>query len=356
MRISINKNILESMLIALSPYLEKKDLSAITSHILINVNNGSLNIEATDYEIGLNTTSKNIQILDEGNATANGKKLLNIIKILKDGDVALETVGDFLFIKQKNSKFKLPMFNANEFPSFPEIGEKAKFDINSSRLVRSIKKINPAIDTNNPKYELNGALIDIKNDKINLVSTDTKRLTLVEIEHSGDKDLELIIPKKAILEIQKIFFDEIEIFYDEKMLIAKSDNFTFFTKLINGTFPEYNRIIPKEIRNEITLPKDSMIEAIKQISIVSQDLRITFHNEYISFESLNEDNVEAKTQIEENIENLKESFFINTNVKHMLDFLSNIEKNQFTLGYNDKSLPFVLKSDNFITIVLPIMI
>ena len=103
-------------------------------------------------------------------------------------------------------------------------------------LVKSIKKIAPAIDTNNPKFELNGSLIDIKDGFINLVATDTKRLAITKMEKETEHNFSLIIPKKAISEIQKLFLDTIEMFYDENTLIASSTNFQFFTKLISRGF------------------------------------------------------------------------------------------------------------------------
>jgi len=354
-KVSIKKSVLETMLLNSQPYLEKKDLSQITSHILILAQNQNLIIKATDYEIGLTYHTKDIKILSDGSATANGKKFLDIVKILKDDEVILETINDYLYIKQNSSKFKLPMLNPNDFPLFPEIENKPKFDINSTLLVKSIKKIAPAIDTNNPKFELNGSLIDIKDGFINLVATDTKRLAIIKIEKETEHNFSLIIPKKAISEIQKLFFDDIEMFYDENTLIASSTNFQFFTKLINGKFPDYQRIIPKNKNFRILLNRELMIDAIKQISIISNEIKLTFKPEKIVFESLNDDNIEAKTEIEFKT-GLEEDIFLAVNSRYILDFLSNIDNSNFTLGFNDSGLPFTLENENFMTIVMPIMI
>ena len=247
------------------------------------------------------------------------------------------------------------MLSPSDFPPFPEIDSKPKFDINSNTLVRSIKKIAPAIDSNNPKFELNGSLIDIKDNSINLVATDTKRLAIMKIEQPTEHDFSLIIPKKAISEIQKLFFDNIEIFYDENTLIALSPHFTFFTKLINGKFPDYQRIIPKNKNYRILLNRESMVESIKQISIISPEIKITFKPDKIVFESLNDDNIEAKTEIEFKT-GLDNDIYLAVNSRYILDFLSNIENSNFTLGFNDSGLPFTLENDNFMTIVMPIMI
>lgn len=355
MKVSINKSVLETVLLNTQPYLEKKDLSQITSHLYISTDNESFIVKATDYEIGLEFQTKNIKIINPGIATANGKKLLDIIKILKDDEVILETINDYLYIKQNSSKFKLPMFNSNEFPEFPKVDDKPKFELNSKIFVKSIKKIANAIDSNNPKFELNGALIDIKNGFLNLVATDTRRLALVKLENQIEDNFSLIIPKKAISEIQKLFFDDIEMFYDKNTLIAKSNNFQFFTKLINGKFPDYERIIPKEQNYRLLLNREKMIEAIKQISIISNEMKITFKPKNIVFESLNDDNIEAKTEFEF-VTGLDNEIFLAVNSRYLLDFLSNIEESNFTLGFNDTGLPFLLESGDFITIVMPIMI
>lgn len=355
MKITIAKSILENILISSQPFLEKKDTSQITSHVYIKVQDSVLTLKATDYEIGLHVTVDQVNSIEDGEVTANGKKLLDIIRILKDSDVTLETKNDILHISQASSNFKLPTFLSNEFPLFPNYEGKPKISIDSHTLIESLKKITPAIDSNNPKFELNGALIDIKNDSIAFVSTDTRRLALVNIENSTQNMLSIIIPKKAIIEIQKLFFDNIEIYYDNTYLIIHSDQYTFYTKLINGKFPDYSRIIPKEVSKTIVLPKSIIIDSIKQITTISNDMKITLHNDKIIFESLSNDNIEAKTEITHTT-GFDEPFMLAVNSRYILDFLAQIDNQEFTIGLNDSNLPFVLTDENFKTIVMPIVI
>lgn len=355
MKITIDKSVLENMLLHLQPFLEKKDTSQITSHILLSTDGRIFSAKATDYEIGLTLQTHAHTVIEPGSVTANGKKLLDIIRILKDEEIELELLKDNLHIRQKRSNFKLPTYKSSEFPTFPSIEEKPNIAINSQILIESLKKITPAADTNNPKFELNGALIDIKTNQINFVSTDTRRLALVHIDNQNDNELSIIVPKKAIIEIQKLFPDNIEIYYDNTHLIIKSDNSLFFTKLINGKFPDYTRIIPKEASRSITLPKASFINAIKQITTISNDLKLTFSNDSILFESLSDNNIEAKTTLE--IDNGFDSpFILAINSRYILDFLGQINTNDFTLEANESNQPFVLKSDNFKTIIMPIVI
>lgn len=355
MKITIQKSVIENMLIHVQPFLEKKDTSQITSHVLINVTDSALTIKATDFEIGLEINSKNVKITDEGSVTANGKKLLDIIKILKDGDINLESKNDILYISQSSSNFKLPTFSYKEFPGFPNFDKKGQILINSHLLIESLKKVTPSIDNNNPKFELNGALIDIKNSGINFVSTDTRRLAVVSIENQNNSELSIIIPKKAIIEIQKLFFDDVELYYDDTNLIINSKEYKFFTKLINGKFPEYSRIIPKEISKTLILPKAQMIESIKQITTISSDVKITFSLNSIVFESLSDDNIEAKTGINYDT-GFSSPFVIAINSKYLLDFLNNINSSEFIIGLNESNLPFILSENNFKTVVMPIVI
>lgn len=356
MKAIIDKSVLENILIHASPFLEKKDTSQITSHIYLEVINNMLLIKATDYDIGFSVEIRNIQPIEEGKATANGKKLLDIVKILKNAPLELELQNDTLYVKQGSSKFKLPSFAPQEYPNFPMFEGKPNLTIDSQRLIDSLKKITPVIDTNNPKFELNGALIDIKEQNINFVSTDTRRLAIVTLQNEeNNESLSLIIPKKAIIEIQKLFYDDIQIYYDETYLMIVSSQYTFFTKLINGKFPEYNRIIPKETKNNLILPKKEIIEALKQITTVSNDVKLTFLPQTILFESLSDDNNEAKTELPY-VTNFTEEFILAVNSRYILDFLTNIETPEFILGLNESKHPFILQQNNFKTVIMPIVI
>ncbi len=354
MKITVQKSVIENMLVHTQPFLEKKDSSQITSHVYLNALNSILIIKATDNEMGLSMETGNVDIHENGNITANGKKFLDIVKILKDGEINLEVRNEILYISQSHSKFKLPTFSHNEFPTFPNYQNKPRILINSQALIESLKKITPSIDANNPKFELNGALIDVKQESINFASTDTRRLSVVNIENKSSVEIAIILPRKAIVEIQKLFFNDLEMYYDETHLIIHSQYYTFFTKLINGKFPEYSRIIPKEISKSLLLPKANMIDSIKQITTISTDVKLTFLSNSILFESLSDDNIEAKTEINFDT-GFKEPFTIAINSRYLLDFLNNINSSEFTLGLNDPKLPFVLSDNNFKTIVMPIV-
>ena len=354
MKVRVQKQIIETLLINLQPFLEKKDASHITSHIYFATNGDRCIVKATDSEIGLQMVTDQITIDHEGAFTVNGKKFLDIVRILKDDEITLELFDTSLTVKQQHSKFKLPIFDVTQYPSFPTTDEKAKITLDSLNLIHNLKKISPAIDTNNPKFELNGALISIGKETTDLVGTDTRRLAIAAIPGGSDEPLSLILPKKAILEIQKLFLDHIEIFYDETTLIIQNDSTLFYTRLINGKFPDYQRIIPATVKHQFSLPKKEMMESIRMITTISQEIKITFLSDAILFHSLSADNVEAKTEIELNT-GLQDKFDVSLNSKYMLDFLSQVEHDTFEIGLNESTLPFWVKDDNFMTIIMPIV-
>jgi DNA polymerase-3 subunit beta len=354
MKFTTNKSKFEIIISSMQPFLEKKDSSAITSHIYIEIVNNLLFIKSTDYEMGLSANIEDITNMKNGKSTVNGGNLLNIIRRLKNENINFEVKNNYLEIKQNKSSFKLPMYNADEYPDFPSFDNFSSLNINTFSLINSIKKITPAIDNNNPKFALNGALIDIKNENINFVSTDTRRLAICNLRNISNNPMQIIVPKKAIIEIQKLFFDETNISYDETTLILSNNNFTFYTKLINSEFPDYERIIPKSLKHSFQITKNILIESIKLITSLKPNIKITFSPSNILFESVDEDS-EAKTQIDLNI-NIDNNFYIAVNSKYLLDFLATSESENITIGFNESNLPFYLEDKNFKTIIMPIIL
>ena len=354
MKFVITKSIFENIISSMQPFLEKKDASSITSHVYLEINNATLILKATDYEVGLESSTTNITDGIDGKATTNGANLLGIIKRLKNDEIIIESNDNNLIIKQNKSSFKLPMYDANEYPSFPQMNNLNHLDISTISLINAIRKITPAIDNNNPKFELNGALIDIKNSKINFVATDTRRLAISHLQNISNDESQFIIPKKAIIEIQKLFVDNANISYDETNLIISNENTRFFTKLINGKFPDYERIIPNSLKYNLKVSKSILIDSIKLVTSLFANIKITFTPNAIIFESLDEDS-EAKTQIDIDL-NIDSDFYLAVNAKYLLDFLSLTNNEEITVGFNESNLPFYLEDEKFYTIVMPIVL
>jgi DNA polymerase-3 subunit beta len=129
---------------------------------------------------------------------------------------------------------------------------------------------------------------------------------------------------------------------------------TFSTKLINGKFPDYERIIPQNLKYNLPLPKSVLVESIKLVTSLFSNIKITFNATGIVFESLDED-TESKTQIDMDL-NIDKEFYLAVNAKYLLDFLSMTNNEKITVGFNESNLPFYLEDEKFYTIVMPIVL
>lgn len=355
MKFTIKKNNLENILIHLQAFLDKKDYSQVTSHIFIQAKDEHIVLKATDYEIGLEVKIP-AEIDEYGSATVNGKKILDIIKGLKEGELRLEAKQNILEINQNKSKFKLPMFDSNEFPK-TNYNKERKININTKIFTQNIKKILSTISNNNQPISYTGALLELKNNLLSFVASDSRRLTYIRENTQDSQEFYIIIPKKALNEIIKLFHNEnIEIFYSDTQLVIQDQSYTLFSRLINDKFPEYERIIPKEFKTQISLPKAEVAESIKQIQSVCNKVRMTLKNKEILFESITDENLEeGQTQIEIQ-ESIEEEISIGFDIKYLLDFLSQIEGDKFTLCLREPNVPFLIKDNyNLSSIILPII-
>ena len=365
MKLTLNKSNFEVILNNFQSFLDKKDATNITSHIYLETIDEKLLLKATDYEIGIQSKIDILNKIEDGIATVEGKKILDIVKNLKEGEIILETNDEKseLIVKQthpREAKFKLKTFNAAEFNSstkFPEISSnETKINLDSQNFIHSLKKVTVAADTNNQKMELTGTLIDVKDYHCNFVATDTRRLAIIHHDtQSIGSQLSIIIPKRAIGEIFKLFYEDFEIYFSTTILFIKSHNYIFFTKLINGKYPDYEKIIPKDFKIEFKFPKTEIIESIRLINSLSTNVKITFTSEGITFESMNIDESEsANTQIKLPL-SITEPITLGMNSKYILDFLAHIDSSEFSIFINEPNTPFLLKDNNYSTIIMPVL-
>lgn len=361
MHIVVNKKNLEACLNLCSSYADKKDSSDIRSHFLLEAKaNKGLIIKANNLEIGINYTLSKIELKEEGIACVNAKKLLDSVKVLKNDNLSLELKNNDLLVKQGRTKFKLAMFDIQDFPSFPSLENKKDLNINSDDLIRYLNKILPPINVNHPLHILRGAYIDVKEDKVNFVSTDSNRLALLSLEQKSKDIFSLDIPKKAITAMKDLFFEDknINIYYADEVLIATSPKFDFYTKLINASndFPNYENIIPKSFNHTFIFKTEDFKNSLKIISSISEQVKLGFFKNKLVFTSKKEEK-QAEVQTELEIElNLEESFELSFKINYLSDFLNTIEEEEFNFQLNSPELFFQISQGDLKTIIAPTLI
>jgi DNA polymerase-3 subunit beta len=341
------------MLTKANTYLGK-DLFSITSQLNISSSDNGITVRSTNNEMGITLFSENVFVLDNDQISVSGSKLLATVKALSEGEITLSTKDRMLIVSQSRSRFKIPLFEDMTFPDDIDISKLNKLSIDYSDMSSSLKMIVSSIDSNNPKYELNGALVDISENGIYFASTDTRRLSTVNIESNTNENLQLIIPKKAISEIQKVSLVDINVFYDNSYLVVTTGDTKFFTKLINGKFPDFKRIIPTEFNHEFEFLKTDMSIAIKQVTAVSQELKITLKQDGIYFDSLSTDNNHASTHTEKKID-IESDIEINVNAQYLNDFFNSTDIEKFSIKINEPEMPFLVSSGKLNTVIMPIV-
>jgi len=351
MTFKADKTILQNVLTQLNPFLEKKDIKAPTSNYFFKIDNCVLTLAATDYNFSLKLELTSIYDSTDGEFLVNGNSLLSIIKRLKSGEIEFNLKGDELEIKQGRSKLKLQTLETKDYPKIDLDDTKMKsIDINSNVLLTAIKKCLFSVPVGNPKYELNAMLFNFS-DSLNVVATDTRTLAIFNDNIKFDDFAQILIPKPSLIEMQKIILDKCDYFYNDTYFMIKSQDLIFTTKLINGKFPDYKRVIPQSTKYTFNVPTSEIIDSIKLVTAIEDLVKITFSEDNILIES-GEGKLINSTEIKL-VQKCNEPIHIKVSALQFINALGSVESELFELGINEHNLPFIIKDKNFTVINMP---
>ncbi len=280
--------------------------------------------------------------------TIDGKKLLTALKAAKTDEIVFDIQNEHINIKAGRSKVKIETTAETQNIKIQK-GETCL--TMTDNLIDNFKKVLHAVDTGNPKPELNGILFQSNSGTSNIVGTDTRRLSIVSYNEASN-DFNVIIPKEGVVSIIKLFDSlGVDAYISDTMLTIATDTIEYSTKLINGKFPDYRRIIPKGHTQKVTLNKQKFYELIKEASLFIPEIKIVISDGNITIAD-NDGNCETKDSIDD--ENANIGFYINS--KLVLDFLSSYDGEAIQLGFNEKNLPISFIADsNYCEVCMPIV-
>jgi len=351
MTFKIDKTILQNSLTQSSPFLEKKDIKNIASNYFLEVDNCILTICATDYNFSLKLDITSVYDATDGKFLVNGNNLLTTIKRLKSGEVMFTLKGDELTIKQGRSNLKLQTLSTNDYPNIDISENDMKYiNINNDLLYNAIKKTLFSVDSNNPKHELNSMLFDFSKT-LKIVSSNTRALSVYDTGLEFENESQILIPKSAVVEIQKIILHECDIFHNETYLKIKAKDMIFTTKLINGRFPDYKRVISTSHNFKFKVPTNELIENIKLITALEDLVRITFDTDAILLES-GEGKLISNAEIKL-VQECKEPISIKVSSNQFLNALNSVDNELFDLCINANNLPFCVANGSLLVINMP---
>ena len=343
MKFSAAREVLLKPLQAVIGVVERRQTMPILSNVLIIAQDGRLSVTATDLEVEL-VAQAEVEVVNGGEITVSGRKLLDICKALPEGsDIHISLSGEKLSVRAGRSKFNLATLPAAEFPVVEDIKAGQTISVSQEALGHLIEKTHFSMAQQDVRYYLNGMLLETSGQHLRAVATDGHRLALCQVELDG-ADLEeqqVIVPRKGVLELQRLMSGEgdLNIELGSNHIRIQLEGIRFTSKLIDGKFPEYDRVIPKESANELKANRSEFRDALQRTAILANEkyrgIRLVIRDSGVILQAHNPEQEEAEEELE--VEYSGEDIEIGFNVNYLLDALGAVEGDIVTLSVQDSN-------------------
>ena len=349
MKLQIEKENLLNPLQQIIGAVEKRQTMPALSNVLLRATDNSLTLTATDLEIEL--VSQISMVVDEpGEITVPARKLLDICKSLPNEAMINFSVKDNKALVQSGrSRFSLATLPANDFPALDAINTVFEFEITQNTLHDIIDKTAFAMAQQDVRYYLNGLMLEVSSNSLRAVATDGHRLAYCEKETNADIDdiKQVILPRKGVLELVRLLKDtdeSVKIILGSNHLQVKFDTLRLTSKLIDGRFPDYNRVMPADGENVITADRDQLRQSLIRASILSNEkyrgIRLVLEKNLIKLQAQNPDQEEA--DVEQEVVYSGDDIEIGFNVNYMLDVLNVTDSEMVQASLRDSNSSFLL--------------
>jgi len=286
MKFTITREKLHEGLGAVAASVPTKTTLPVLANILVEASKDGLRLSGTDLDIAVSTTIP-ASVDQEGATTLPARKLVEIVKELPNAAIRMSSSGEQrATIECGKSKFKLLGLSREEFPAFPTVKFEGGWKVAAKDLQKLISHVAFAASTEESRPILNGVLWELRPERMRMVATNGHRLARMDVPTSGQGggQADLIIPPKALDQIRRLFEgeDEIEIGKSDNHLGFRSTTTQIYTRLIEGPYPNYEQVIPRENDKSLTADKSALAAALRRMSIVASDqthrIRMAFTN------------------------------------------------------------------------------
>jgi DNA polymerase-3 subunit beta len=351
MKLSTSRESLLKPLQAVIGVVERRQTMPVLANVLLQANDNSLAVTATDLEVELVATSEVDKVDVPGDITVPGRKLLDICRALPEGAaVKMSLKGDRLTVQSGRSKFVLSTLPAAEFPVVEDIDAERTLTISQADLGKLLDKTHFAMAQQDVRYYLNGLLLETGGGKLRAVATDGHRLALSDIalpEAEGELT-QVIVPRKGVLELQRLLDgdEDVQIAFGSNHIRVDVGSIRFTSKLIDGRFPDYDRVIPATKSNVVSASRDTLRHGLQRAAILSNEkyrgVRLEFNNGSIRILANNPDQEEAEDEVE--VDYSGEQMEIGFNVNYLLDALAAVNNDTVEVGLVDPSSSCVVRA------------
>lgn len=343
MKFSAPREVLLKPLQAVIGVVERRQTMPILSNILLVARDGRLSVTATDLEVELVATAE-VDIDVDGEITVSGRKLLDIVKALPDEvKVSFNVSGDKAAVRAGRSKFSLATLPAAEFPSVEDIKSSQVIEVDQATLAKLIEKTHFSMAQQDVRYYLNGMLLETGKGLLRAVATDGHRLALCQADVAGGSgdEQQVIVPRKGVLELQRLIGGEgpLNIELGPNHVRIEVEGIRFTSKLIDGRFPEYERVIPQDSPNLLTVDKSTIRQALQRTAILSNEkyrgIRLIIRDSGMVLQAHNPEQEEAEEEVE--VDYSGEDIEIGFNVNYLLDAISAVDGDDISLSVVDSN-------------------
>lgn len=341
MKFSAQRETILKPLQAVIGVVERRQTMPILANVLLVAKDGTLSVTATDLEVEL-VAHTDVDVDTPGEITLPGRKLFDICRALNDNvKVTLSVDGEKATLRAGRSRFTLSSLPANDFPVVDDIAEQQKLKLKRKDLSRLLDKTHFAMAQQDVRYYLNGLLVETEGKVLRAVATDGHRLALcsVPLETAAERNEQVIVPRKGVLELQRLLDDDgdVEITLGSNHVRVELDGIRFTSKLIDGRFPEYGRVVPNNPGNVIKADRGLLRHALQRAAILSNEkyrgIRMELAENAVTIQANNPEQEEAEETLE--IEYQGDAIEVGFNVNYLLDALAAVDTDQVEVGLSD---------------------
>jgi DNA polymerase-3 subunit beta len=351
MKIIAKREVILAPLQAVIGVVERRQTMPILANVLLAAKGGQLSVTATDLEVEL-VASSQVDVQRNGDVTVPGRKLLDICRALPEGsEITLTQEGERMLVRAKRSRFTLSTLPASEFPTVDEINAEQSIKLGQKDFKRLLDKTHFSMAQQDVRYYLNGLLLETSAKMLRTVATDGHRLAMAEIElpEGAKAGQQVIVPRKGVLELQRILGNEdqiLEISIGSNHIRVQIGEIRFTSKLIDGRFPEYGRVIPANPPRIVSAVRDDLRHALQRAAILSNEkyrgIRFALKPNALVIQAHNPEQEEAEEEVE--VGYAGEELEIGFNVNYLLDALAAIDEPEVQVGLTDGNSSCLIRS------------
>ncbi|HSI86449.1 MAG: DNA polymerase III subunit beta [Candidatus Methylacidiphilales bacterium] len=358
MKVILTKDALVAALSVVQNVVSTRSPLPILGNALVKAADGKLTIATTDLAIGIRAVIP-AEVIEAGATTLPAKRFFSIIRELPAPEITL-TVDDkhSATIESGSAFYKIMGMPQEEFPPFPRMDGTRSFTLKQAELKDMLRRTSYAISTEESRYVLNGVLLSFKENQLTVVATDGRRLAMVQepLEFPEESSIDIILPTAAVNELQRVLKGDepVGISIGQNQIAFDLGHIYMFSKLVDGNYPEYKRVIPPAATDRIILERELLLSAVKRVALLanekSMSVKLAFGNNMLEISANTPDIGEAKESLPINYNG--RAFAIAFNPEYLMDPLKNLDGDQVFFDFTNEYEPGVLKYNRPFTYVI----